>query len=272
LIEPGVAEPPLETTTVEHSLGRLAVPLRDVARGGLAGLLTGILVAGVGGRLVMRAAALLVPDATGRFTENGNRVGDITFSGTLGFVTAGGLIFGLTGATVWVVVSPWLPGDARLRAILAMPVAVALAGISVIQAGNPDFRVLGHDVATIALLVGLVAVAGLSISLFDSWLDRRLPPANASASADGIYLALTVAGGVLVFPLVVMAYVSQEGPLGLALVATGLATLVLWVRRYRGDQPRPPWLVIAGRASLLSAVILGVVALLPDVAAALGAR
>jgi ATP-binding cassette subfamily F protein 3 len=40
-------------------------------------LLTGLLVAGLGGRLVMRAAALLEPSAIGRFTENGNQIGEI---------------------------------------------------------------------------------------------------------------------------------------------------------------------------------------------------
>ncbi len=272
MTEPMVAQAALETTNVKSSLGRLAEPLRDIARGGLAGLLTGVLVAGVGGRLVMRAAALLVPDATGRFTENGNRVGDITFSGTLGLVIAGGLFFGLFGATIWVVVSPWLPGGVGRRAVAAMPVAVALTGVALIQASNPDFRILRHDAATVALLLGLVAVAGLTISLVDSWLDRRLPSANASALADGIYLVLTIAGGGLVFPIVIASYVFGEGPLGLALVATGLATLVFWARRYRGEPPRPRWLVIAGRAALLGAMVLGVVALLPDVAVALGAR
>lgn len=271
MIEPAVARATHETSDARPSLGRLAEPMRDIARGGLAGLLTGILVAGVGGRVVMRAAALLVPEAAGRFTENGNRVGDVTFSGTLGLVIVGGLFFGLAGATVWVVVSPWLPGGTRRRAVLAMPVAVALTGISLVQSSNPDFRILRHDVATVAMLLVLLAVAGLVISVFDSWLDQRLPPANASAPADGIYLVLTVAGGALIFPVVVAGYVFGEGPLGLALVATGIATVVLWVRRYRGDPPRPRWLVAAGRGSLAAAVVLGMAALLPDVAAALGA-
>lgn len=271
MIEPAVVHPALATSD-QSSLGRLAEPLRDIARGGLAGLLTGILVAGVGGRVVMRAAALLVPDAAGRFTENGNRIGDITVSGTLGVVLGVGLFFGLAGATVWVVVAPWLPGGVGRRAVLAIPVAVALTSVSLVQASNPDFRILRHDVATVVMLLGLVAVAGLVISLVDSWLDRRLPAANASASADGVYLALSLAGGGLLFPIVVASYVFGEGPLGMAIVATGLATLVFWVRRYQRETPRPPWLVVAGRGSLIAAMVLGTIAVLPDVAAALGAR
>jgi hypothetical protein len=271
VIEPVVAQPTVKRAGAGSSLGRFAEPVRDIARGGLAGLITGIVVAGVGGRLVMRASALLVPEAAGRFTENGNRVGDITLSGTVGLVIGAGLFFGLAGATVWVVVAPWLPQGARPRAMLAMPVAVALAGVSLIHASNPDFRILRHDVVTVAMLLGLVAVAGLTISLLDSWLDTRLPPANASPSADGVYLALSLAGGGLVLPVVVVSYLSVEGPLGLALVATGVATLAFWVQRYRGTLPPPAWLLVAGRASLLVAVVLGSVALIPDVAAALGA-
>lgn len=45
---------------------------RDITRGGLAGLIVGVLLAGIGGRVVMRLAALLVPAADGAFTENGN--------------------------------------------------------------------------------------------------------------------------------------------------------------------------------------------------------
>ena len=74
------------------------------------------------------------------------------------------------------------------------------------------------------------------------------------------------------FPVVVLEYVFEEGPLALAIVAMGVATLVFWVRRYRGEPQRPPWLVVMGRIGLLGAMALGVVALAPDVAAALGAR
>jgi hypothetical protein len=265
-----MARPNPQVSTDRVSLGRLADPLRDIARGGIAGLLTGILVAGIGGRIVMRAAALLVPEAAGQFTENGNRIGSITLSGTLGLVLVGGLFFGLLGATVWVVVSPWIPGGSRTRALLAMPIAVALAGVALVQADNPDFRVLRHDAATVVLLLALVSLAGLAIASFDRWLDRRLPAATVSAPADAVYLTLTVAGGVLIFPIVVAGYLGEERPLGLALLAVGLATIIHWALRYQRRPAAPTWLVVAGRGSLLVAVVLGVLALASDAASALG--
>ncbi len=254
----------------ELSLGRLAELLRDIARGGLAGLLTGLFIAGVGGRIVMRLAAILVPDATGRFTENGNRIGEITASGTAGLVLLGGLFFGLAGATVWVVVAPWLPSAPRSRAIVAMPVAVALTGGTLVQARNPDFAILRHDAVTVVLLLLLVALAGLTIALLDGWLDRRLPAANASWRADAVYLALAVAGGGLIFPVVLGGYLADDPALALALVVVGVATVVSWSMRYQGRPGQPPWLIAAGRGGLVLAVVLGVIALAPDVAAALG--
>jgi hypothetical protein len=249
--------------------GSMTFVLRDIARGGLAGLVTGVLIAGIGGRIVMRVAALQAPTAVGRLTENGNRIGDITAEGSLGLVLLGGLFFGLAGATVWVVVSPWIPGSGPQRAVLAMPVAVALTGVTLIQGRNTDFQVLRHDGMTVVLLLLLLAVAGASISLFDGWLDRRLPRPGASRAADAVYLALTAAGGLLILPAVIGTYLGRETLLGVAVVAVGIATLFRWAHRHEGTSP-PARLMAAGRGSLLIAVAVGVLALAPDVMTALG--
>ena len=103
--------------------------LRDIAHGGFAGAIVGVVVAGLGGRLVMRLAAILQPGAIGAFSENGNRIGDITLLGSLGLVLVG-LVIGLVGGTIWVVVSPWTPGTGPRRAIITMPMAVALGSFS----------------------------------------------------------------------------------------------------------------------------------------------
>jgi hypothetical protein len=252
------------------SIAPLREVLRDIARGGLAGLLTGLLVAGLGGRIVMRVAALMVPDAAGRLTENGNRIGEITVPGTIGLVLVGGLFFGLAAAVLWVVVSPWLPGGRWTRALTAMPVAVSLTGTMLIDGHNPDFAVLRHDLTTVVLLLALVGVAGLAIAWFDGQLDARLPGPGASEWADASYVALSVAGGGLILPVVLAAYMEEDRLLGIALVAVGVATLVHWALRSR-RVARPRWLGIVGSGSLIVAVVLGVLALAPDVASALGA-
>ena len=63
--------------------------LRDIARGGIAGAVAGIIVGGIGGRLLMRLAAMLQTDAVGFVTQNGNRIGNLTLIGTLGLIAFG---------------------------------------------------------------------------------------------------------------------------------------------------------------------------------------
>jgi hypothetical protein len=242
--------------------------MREIARSGLAGLLTGLLVVGPGGRLVMRFAALLVPSATGRFTENGNVSGEITLGGTFALLLVG-VFLGMAGAVVWVVVSPWLPGEPRIRAMIAAPVAVALTAVGLINGFNPDFGVLHRHAGVVALLELLVAISGVALSAFDAWLDDRLPPAGMSSSADAAYVALTVAGAALILPPTVGGYFGSETALGLALAVTGVTTVLRWAFRYRG-RAQPAWLLAFGRAALVAAVILGTIAVAPDIARAMG--
>jgi hypothetical protein len=245
--------------------------LRDIARGGIASLVVGLLVAGLGGRVVMRLAAILVPDAVGAFTENGNRIGDVTLSGSLGLILAG-LFLGPFAGVVWVVVSPWIPGAGLARAILTVPIAVALGTLVLIRADNRDFRILDHDPAVVAVLLGLVAIVGLSIALVDGWLDRRMPQAAPAPSrATSVYAVLTSVGAILVFPIVVVSYFEPELRLaGLALVVVGLSTLSGWVLRRNGQARPPKRLTIVGRSALLVAVALGFAATIPEVSGALG--
>lgn len=257
----GVAGAPVATN------GRLAEILRDIARSGLAGILAGLLVVGPGGRLVMRAAALLEPSAIGRFTENGNRIGEITAGGSFALVLVG-VFFGAAGAVLWVVVSPWLPGTPRARALLAAPVALALSALSLIQGFNPDFGVLHHSVVAVLLLLVLVAVSGFVLSVLDHWLDGRLPAAGASRVSDAAYLVLALAGGVLILPVVLAGYLGAETPVGLALLVAGLATLLGWAYRYRG-LAQPGWLMPLGRAGVVAAATFGTIAVAPDVARAM---
>src|SRR3954447_22001368 len=97
------ANGPAATWTERTAASGIAGVLREIARGGIAGAIAGSAVGGLGGRLVMRAVAMLHPDSVGAFTENGNRIGDITLGGTV-FLLVFGLIFGVLGGVLWVVV------------------------------------------------------------------------------------------------------------------------------------------------------------------------
>jgi hypothetical protein len=268
---PGPAPDPAPATGSDVDV-RVAGILRDIARGGLAGLIATALVGGIGGRLVMRVAALLNPEATGLLTENGEVVGAITANGTLALIVFGGLFGGLAVGVVWVVVSPWLPGRGVRRWLLAMPVAVALGGSFLVRSSNSDFAILGPDGLLIALLLGLVAVIGFAVAWLDERLERALPVAGGSASRAMAAYVIVAILGLLTIGLTIDAYFSTAGSpnpparVGWALVATGLITAAAWVVRIRSDAPTPPPVArIAGRLGVVAAVVLGVAHLVPTV-------
>jgi hypothetical protein len=260
----------------QAGLSRTGEVLRDIARGGIAGVAAGIVIGGLGGRLVMRITAILHPEAVGALTENGNRIGDITLGGTLGLVLFGLITCAIAGA-VWVIVSPWVPGRAGVRALLTAGMAIAIGSPTLIIGRNPDFVILDHDPVVVALLVALVGAIGLSIALLDSWLDRRLPhTVKGQKRGAGFYAIVTLMGAVLVVPFVLLVLLTADEyqlPLraGYALLVVGLCTATWWGLRVRGRASAPRGLVIAARGAVLVAVMLGVLTSLPHISRALGA-
>lgn len=250
--------------------------LRDIARGGIAGVIVGILVAGLGGRLVMRLATILHEDTVGRVTENGEVIGNITLNGTIALMVFGGLGMGLMAGTIWVIVGPRIPGRGLARALATALAAIALGTPALVQRFNPDFAVLGHDPLVVVLLVGLVGLVGFSIALVDGALDARLPrPLRWIRISTVVYLIIIMMGLVLIFPLVVAILLDQSdyrAPIraGWALAVVGACTLTWWVLRVKGRSAPPKALRLAGTVSLLVAVVLGAVTSLPHILSAAG--
>jgi hypothetical protein len=244
---------------------------RDIARGGIGGLAVGIVVGGLGGRLAMRLIALLIPDAFGSFTENGNRIGDITLGGSLALITFAGLFVGVFVAVIWVVVSPWLPRTLGLRALAAVPLAIGLGAFGLIEGNNSDFAVLGHDPRVIVVLLGLIGLVGASMAVVDAWLDRRLPQARSvTSAATGVYAALSIVGAFFAVGVAATFLGGPFRPAGLALLVTGIATLAWWFLRLRGAERPPLPLRLLGSGSVIAAVVLGLLIELPQVRVALG--
>ena len=245
--------------------------LRDIARGGLAGLAVGIVVGGLGARVAMRLIALLIPESAGRFTENGNRIGDITLGGTFALVLFGGVFAAIFLATTWVVVSPWLPRSLGLRVLAAIPLAIGLGAFGVIEGTNSDFIVLGFELSVVVVLLALVGLMGASMALVDAWLDRHLPrPRSPVSPASGGYIVIALLGAPFAVG-VVATYLSEPlRPVGIALLVSGIATLRWWYLRYRGAERPPPLLRLLGSGSVIAAVVIGFVLVVPDIRRALG--
>jgi len=248
------------------------VLVRDIARGGLTGLIVGVVFGGIGGRLAMRFAALAVPEAVGSATQNGNRIGGITLDGTLSLVIFIGLFAGVAIGVVWVTVSPWIPGSGLRRGLIVAPLAIAFGAFGLIEADNPDFIVLRHSPTVVAILLVTVALVGVAVSVVDSWLERRLPLAAAPRSRSANAYSLVAALGLLFLPLLVLPsyFSSRMAPLGLTLLIVGMLTLAWWALRWRRASRPPIAMLVAGRGALLLSTVMGFVVLAPAMSAALG--
>ena len=76
-----------------------------------AGIGSGILLAGAGGRLAMRLLAATAGDAAqGRVTEADQVVGRISTEGTLSFIVFTALFFGAATGALYMLIRRWLPG------------------------------------------------------------------------------------------------------------------------------------------------------------------
>jgi hypothetical protein len=246
--------------------------LRDITRGGLAGLLVGVPLAGVGGRLVMRLAALVVPEAAGSVTEQGFIVGRITPGGTLGLIIAMGLLGGAVAGSLWVTMRPWLPASAIARAIVSVPVALALGTFVLVDAANPDFVILGHDPLVIGSLLLLVLSFGPALVLADGWLERRLPHARVTGDGRIVagYAVVTAIGLLLTVFLIVPFYLATDVRLaGLALLVVGLCTLASWWYRAERERQPPHRIALIARAGLSVAVVAGLALATQEVIGAL---
>ena len=242
-----------------------AAVIRSIAAAGIAGLVSGVLVAGVGGRIVMRLAAIADPSAEGFLTDSGNTVGEITLDGTLELIIFGGIFGGLFGAIVWVMVRPWLRRAGRWRPAGAAVVSATAGTIFVINSSNLDFEILDPAVLNVLMFVALLAVFGAAVSASDSWLHSRLPVAHGWGV--GGYAALILLGAPLIIPTLAT-YFSEEfcecdDPprlVGAFLVLAGALTVTSWALLVaQGDSERqaPHWLQTAGELAIGGLVISG---------------
>jgi hypothetical protein len=200
-------------TAVQEDAPRARVGgiLREIAVGGLAAIIAGVVVGGIGGRLVMRLATLLAPDTVGRLTANGNRIGTFTVDGSLLLLFFGGAVAGVVAASIWVVARPWLPTRRSHRALASVPLVLAFGTPLLIEAENPDFDILGHDPVIVAALIVLVAITGPFTVVLDDWLGRRLPTVTSGREPAFALYALVAVIGVLLTAAMTVPLLFQLG-------------------------------------------------------------
>ena len=143
----------------------------------VAGVGAGILVAGAGGRLVMRLLAATADDAAqGRETEADAIVGQISVGGTVGFIIFTSLFFGLTAGALYLLIRRWLP-DGRLGGLAygVLLLVVAATRIEPLRRDNEDFDIVGPGWVAATAFGALVVLYGMLVASLAARYSRALP-------------------------------------------------------------------------------------------------
>jgi hypothetical protein len=177
---------------------RVVAALRPLGGCLAAGLAVGLVVAGLGSRLVMRALAMTDEEARGSFTENGNQVGDITLDGTLALILFIGVPTGILAGLIVFAVRRWLPPGGLWRGLAFSAVLLALLGGTVIDPQNFDFLILEPAGLAVALFGLLFLAAGFVLPpLAERWgpgVPRFLYRTDVTVAGAIVIGAVTVFG------------------------------------------------------------------------------
>lgn len=235
--------------------GRTRVLLSRGA-GGLAGsLVAGVLVMGLGGRLMMRIIAATSDDGVqGAITDMDAVVGEVTVAGTVSFILFVGMGSGLLGWIGRLLLRRWMPTRSMGAGLLAAAIGAGLLarGSSLLEPSSIDFFILSPTWLAVGMIVGLLAIFGmLQIVLSDRWAedwpttDRPIgvvglaplgllllvPPVAAASSVAAVLRArvgdVEATGWVSVADRLGRALVTVAAVLGGAWVATGAIEILL---------------------------------------------
>ena len=217
----------------------------------VAGIPTGVLVAGVGSRLAMLMLRLTSPDAVvGVTSDDGFEIGRFTLGGTYSLLMLGAGV-GVIGAAAYRAVQPWLLGPTWFRRLTVAAGSGAVVGSMLIHADGIDFRVLKPTWLAVGLFVALPALFGAVIAVA---VDR----VSANVAEHGWWRWVLPTVLVVAFPP--------------AIVVVGIAAVVLaaWVPVRRGLESTgglPKAARLGVRAAWLMIALLGLAALVGDVRA-----
>lgn len=174
--------------------------VRAVVVGIVGGIVAGVLVAGLGGRLVMRVLAATSGDsAQGLVTEAHETVGDVTLAGSVGFVVFNGIFFGMIGGIGYLLLRRWLPARPWLGGLIYGVALLGLAPLDALNPDNTDFAILGPTWLAVVLVACLFPLYGMTTASVVERLDRTWPKMSTRPRALLAYSPLLL--GVLASPV-----------------------------------------------------------------------
>lgn len=254
---------------------RLAQAIRHIAIIGIASVIAGVLVGGIGGRIFMRLSAVFSPDSAGAITENGNVVGEITVGGTVAFILFIGLFAGGFGAVIYAISEPWLAWAGPMQGLVFGALLLTTGSIAVFDPGNPDFRILGNDPRNVIMLMVLHLSFGVVLFAVLPGLGRRLPAVDEQRPIDSIpgYIAM-VMGGILFFLLILanlfLESICECAPprlMGIFVIGMTVSTVTYRVAQIaRPDEQPSRFIRVLGYISLAGAFVTGLQRAVSDIA------
>ncbi len=203
---------------------------RHLGAASLAGAIAGVLVGGLLGRVAMRVAgATTRPELAGSLTSNGNRVGEITFQGTLALILFVGVFSGIVGGVAFAVAEPWLRSR-RWKGLIFGAALLVAVGFTVLDPTNIDFERFGITLLNVALFAALFIAFGV----ITAWLFERISTAidRPGPFATGLtiicWLSALVAVAAAVLSAVSSGGLGEPGPALFLAVAVVVPPVVLW--------------------------------------------
>jgi hypothetical protein len=149
--------------------GRLEDDLRKVAAAATAGAVAGLVINGVGSRLLMLLLARMNPQATGRVSDDGFVIGQFVLSATLNLLLVG-TAFGVLGGLVFLAVRQLRFGPSWFRTASITIGPAVVVGAMLVHTDGIDFRLLQPAWLAIALFVALPGLFAYTVSrLTDRW-------------------------------------------------------------------------------------------------------
>jgi hypothetical protein len=165
---------------------------RHIGAASLAGIVAGMLVSGVLGRVAMRVVALTsAPELIGVETSNGNRVGDITVGGTAALAVFVGIVAGLAGGVLYASAEPWLR-PRRWKGVLFGAALLAGLGFAVLDPTNFDFKRFGFAPLNVAMFAAMFVAFGAVLAWLFDRIHGALGGIGPAASALRLVAGLTV--------------------------------------------------------------------------------
>src|SRR5216117_406841 len=166
----------------------LTARTKPVAAAATAGLLAGVGIGGIGGRLAMLVLRLTSdPALHGVKTDDDFTIG--VFSGETMFLVIVTTVLGIIGGLVYLVVRGWLPEPARPWLFGGLTGIVG--GATVIRPGGIDFTLLDPLPLAVAMFIALPAVYGVAVSLLiERFLARDSAFSRSKVGIAGLVLLL----------------------------------------------------------------------------------